>query len=226
MVVGAHRGPGDGGQRRRDVRGGDLRGGDVQFSGWFLVYVAVLGLSVYALVGGLAVVRVGDVAAAFSPRTPTRTAGGLLVAFGVLFAALWLAEIVPAALAGQPLATATDAGLPTNPAYLLDLAIFLPAMIVAGVLLWRRRPLGYVLAVPLYAFGAVMGTAVLAMVVALAARGEPFAVPPAVVMGAVTVVKVAVGVRLLTVLRGPARDPAPSAAAGVSGHADAVREAR
>jgi hypothetical protein len=188
-----------------------LYAGFVHFSGWFLVYVAVLGLSVYALVGGLAVLRVDRVGAAFSARAPTRTAGGLLVAFGVLFAVLWMAEIVPAALAGAPLASAAEAGLPTNPVYLLDLAIFLPAMIVAGVLLWRRRPLGYVLAVPLYVWGAVMGAAVLGMFVSLAATGEPFAVLPVVLMGVAAAVKLAVGVWLLAALRGAGSAAVPSA---------------
>ena len=77
-----------------------LYAGFLHFSGWFLVYVAVLGLSVFAVIGGVAVLDQGTVAAAFSSRTPTRLAGGLLVGLGALFSLLWLSEIVPAAAAG------------------------------------------------------------------------------------------------------------------------------
>lgn len=174
-----------------------LYAGYLHFSGWFLVYVAVFGLSVYALVAGLTSLRPTALPAAFPDHVRVRWAGRLLVTLGVLFGAMWLSEIVPAALAGRPLPSAAEAGLVTNPVHLLDLGIVLPAMVLTGVLLVRRRPLGYLLAAPLYVFGAVMGMAVLAMFASLAAAGEPVAAAPVALMGAVVAVEVAVLSRLL-----------------------------
>jgi hypothetical protein len=187
-----------------------LYAGFLHFSGWFLLYVAVLGLSVFALIGGLAALNSDSVAAAFSARTPARLAGGLLVGLGVLFALLWLSEIVPAAIAGAALPSAVEAGLTTNPVYLLDLAIFLPAMVLVGLLLIRRRPLGFTMAVPLYVWGAVMGIAVLAMFVSMAAHGEAFAVPPVVMMGVTAAIKSAMALRLISVI-GPEQAAKPEA---------------
>jgi hypothetical protein len=187
-----------------------LYAGFLHFSGWFLLYVAVLGLSVFALIGGLAALNSDSVAAAFSARTPARLAGGLLVGLGVLFALLWLSEIVPAAIAGAALPSAVEAGLTTNPVYLLDLAIFLPAMVLVGLLLIRRRPLGFTMAVPLYVWGAVMGIAVLAMFVSMAAHGEAFAVPPVVMMGVAAAIKSAMALRLISVI-GPEQAAKPEA---------------
>lgn len=177
-----------------------LYAGFLHFSGWFLVYVAVLGLSVYALIGGLVALPAERVAAAFSDRAPVRLAGGLLVALGLAFAALWLAEIVPSALAGEPLPSATEAGLVTNPVHILDLAILLPAMVLTGVQLRRGRPVGYLLVVPLYGFGIVMSAAILGMFASLAVAAEPVLVPVAVVMIVVAGVQVWVLARLLSTL--------------------------
>lgn len=173
-----------------------LYAGFLHFSGWFLVYVAVFGLSLYTLVAGLTSLRPTALPAAFPDHVRARWAGRLLVMLGVLFAAVWLSEIVPAALVGRS-PSAAEAGLVTNPVHLLDLGIVLPAMVLTGVLLVRRRPVGYLLAVPLYAFGAVMGMAVLAMFASLAAAGEPVATAPVALMGAVVAVEVAVLSRLL-----------------------------
>lgn len=174
-----------------------LYAGFLHFSGWFLVYVTVLGLSVFALVGGIASLDPASVRAALSDRAPLRATGTLLVVLGLLFAALWLAEIVPAILAGEAPPSAVTAGLVTNPVHLLDLALFLPAMVLTGVWLRRDRAVGAVLVVPILTFGVVMGVAVLAMFVSLAIDGQGFEVVPIVLMAGAAGVKLAVLVRML-----------------------------
>ena len=56
---------------------------------------------------------------------------------------LWLSEIVPDLLAGRASTSADDWQVPTNPVHVLDLAFYLPAVIVSGVLLLRRHRFGY-----------------------------------------------------------------------------------
>ncbi|WP_307042428.1 hypothetical protein [Agromyces ramosus] len=68
--------------------------------------------------------------------------GGFLIASAVLFAVLWLSEIIPDLLAGRASTSASTWEIPTNPVHVLDLAIFLPAVFLSGLLLLRRRPLG------------------------------------------------------------------------------------
>jgi len=114
----------------------------VQFGPLFLVWVAVLGLSFFALAGGLATLDMAVVKAGFSNQSAA-VPGWFLIAVGVLFAFLWLSEIVPDLRAGGPSASAADWRIPTNPVHVLDLAVFLPGVVTTGVLLLRRHRFGY-----------------------------------------------------------------------------------
>lgn len=114
----------------------------IHFGPLFLVWVAVLGLSVFAAAGAFAALDV--------PGMRTRTAGirvrlpgWFLIAVAVMFALLWLSAIVPDLLAGRPSTSATTWDVPTDPVHVLDLALFLPAVCASGVLLLRRHRIGY-----------------------------------------------------------------------------------
>jgi hypothetical protein len=113
----------------------------VHFGPLFLPWVAVLGLSLFALIGGLAtLVDRAPVDPAGLARV--RWVGWFLVAVAALFCLLWLREIVPDLLGGKPSASAADWRLPTNPVHVLDLAFFLPAVFVSGLSLLRRGRFG------------------------------------------------------------------------------------
>ncbi len=114
----------------------------IHFGPLFLVWVIVLGLSLFALLGGLAALDPSVVKARFA-GTPVRLPGWFLIVVAVLFALLWLSEIVPDLLAGRPSTSAASWNVPTNPVHVLDLAFFLPAACLSGVLLLRHHRLGY-----------------------------------------------------------------------------------
>ncbi|KRE41580.1 hypothetical protein ASG74_13755 [Knoellia sp. Soil729] len=114
----------------------------INFGPLFLVWVAVLGLSIFALIGVVATVDRPAVTQRFATQRLPGPAWVLIVV-PAFFVLLWLAEIVPDLLSGGPSRSATAWNVPTNPVHVLDLAFFLPAAISSGVLLRRRRPLGY-----------------------------------------------------------------------------------
>ena len=114
----------------------------IHFGPLFLVWVAILGLSIFTLVGALATADMPAIKQRFAGRAMPRPAWFLIVV-AVLFVLLWLSEIVPSLLAGDPSRSARDWNVPTNPVHVLDLAFFLPAAVTSGILLLRRRPLGY-----------------------------------------------------------------------------------
>jgi hypothetical protein len=114
----------------------------IHFGPLLLVWVAILGLSIFALVGALATADMPAIKQRFAGRAMPRPAWFLIVV-AVLFLLLWLSEIVPSLLAGDPSRSARDWNVPTNPVHVLDLAFFLPAAVTSGILLLRRRPLGY-----------------------------------------------------------------------------------
>jgi len=123
----------------------------IHFGPLFLAWVAVLGLSFYALLGALTTADLTTVSRWFGNRT-MRVTGWTLVISGVAFALLWLSRIIPDLLAGRASTSAVDLNLPTNPVHVLDLALFLPAVLASATLLLRRRPLGYVTAPGLLLF--------------------------------------------------------------------------
>ena len=114
----------------------------IHFGPLFLVWVAVLGLSVFALLGSLATVDARAIHARLVGRS-LRWPGWFLIVAAALFALLWLREILPDLLAQRPSRSASQWNTPTNPVYVLDLAVFLPAVATSGVLLLRRHRWGY-----------------------------------------------------------------------------------
>ena len=114
----------------------------IHFGPLFLVWVAILGLSIFALVGAPATADMPAIKQRFAGRAMPRPAWFLIVV-AVPFVLQWLSEIVPSLLAGDPSRSARDWNVPTNPVHVLDLAFFLPAAVTSGILLLRRRPLGY-----------------------------------------------------------------------------------
>jgi hypothetical protein len=136
---------------------------DIHFNSLFLVYVAILGLSFYTLVGSIIHIHLDDLRNSFSANTPARLVSGFLLVLGIMFYLLWLREDIPALITGNIPSSITEANLPTNPVHILDLGLYLPAMLLTAILLWRRKLLGYLLAGPLLVFVILMGTAILAI---------------------------------------------------------------
>jgi hypothetical protein len=145
----------------------------VHFNFLFPVYVATLGLSFYALLGSAISLGVSDLAPRFAANNQAKPVSIYLMIVGLLFGFLWLADILSALLAGRAPESISEVGLPVNPVHVLDLALLLPGMIVTSVLLRRRRPLGFLFAVPLMVFAAVMGVAIISMSIVMNARGVP-----------------------------------------------------
>ncbi len=112
------------------------------FNQLFLAYVALLGLSLWSLVSALLDPRPLVVA---DSRLPARGIAGFIVAVVALNALAWLRSVVPA-LGEDPPGFLDGTGLTTNPIYVQDLAVWLPALAIVAVLLWRRRPSGVFLA--------------------------------------------------------------------------------
>lgn len=104
------------------------------FNPLFLLYVAMLGLSVFGLAGLLVHgIRLGRV----DPGALGRWVAGFIAVIVVLNAILWLSDVVPALFADEPTAILEGTGLTTSPVYVQDLAFWLPAMLVLAIGLAR-----------------------------------------------------------------------------------------
>jgi hypothetical protein len=177
----------------------------IHFNSLFLVYCAVLGLSSYALIT-LAI----DLGRRVEPvdRGGARLAGGFLVVLGSVFASMWLAEDVPALLHAVPPKTLVDNGLFTNPVHIIDLSFVLPAHVVAGVLVWKGRSAGQLLAPIVLAFGVMMAASIGGMMLVIHLTGGEAAPFVTIAMFVVAAITLLVLVRLLR--RRPAELLAPA----------------
>lgn len=169
----------------------------VHFGPWFPVYVATLGCSFYALTGAAGHLVRDDLSTWFGPRVPFRVPAAFLMFFGVMFATLWIGEILPALVAGRTPQSIEQASLPVNPVHVLDLALLLPGMMATSVLLWRRRPTGYLFSVPLLVFSAIMGVAIEAMAALMALSDIAVPAPMVGIVGAVTLASLALAAAVL-----------------------------
>lgn len=81
----------------------------IHFGPLFLVWVAALGLSIFALIGGLVTADREAIKRRFAGRASTGTAV-FLILVSAIFAFLWLSEIVPDLIAGNSSSSANSAG--------------------------------------------------------------------------------------------------------------------
>ena len=128
-----------------------------QFNDFFLVHVALFGLSIFALVLALANLDVTGIAGRFRQHTPVRWISAILLFLAVGLGAMWVVSSLRFAITGEP-PTESRLVLPTagtHLGYVLDLSLLVPGYALAAVLLWRRHAWGYVLATLLLTSGAV-----------------------------------------------------------------------
>lgn len=166
----------------------------------FLVYVAVFGCALYAVALGLVDTDAAAVRAALRTTQSARPMARFFVVTAILVSALWLAEEVTALVRGEVPPTLIQMETGTNVVHVFDLAVVMPAFVIAAVLLWRDRPWGYVLAGLLLVKAATIGAAVLAMMWFMAQAGFAVAAPLAVFFAALTTSAVALAWHLLRAL--------------------------
>jgi hypothetical protein len=118
------------------------------YTPFYLAYVAIMGLSIYSLIGLLLGVRLEALADAVKPGMPVRFIA-LVLAMPLLLVPIWVMGI------WQGIRT-QQAG-PADLVFVLDLAILIPAMTLAAVQIWRRRPAGYLLGGVLLVKAAISG---------------------------------------------------------------------
>ena len=110
---------------------------------FFPLYVASVSLAIVILILVLAPLDVASLARRCRRDTPTRTIGGYFVFVGVGLSFVWTAMWAAYVFAGRPTPVEPEA---FKIVAALDLSLMVPALTWGGVLLWNRRPWGYVLA--------------------------------------------------------------------------------
>ena len=111
----------------------------------FLLYVVLVAVSGGALLDGIVRLEPPAWTRPVAGRLERGT-GWFLVVVALLFATLWLAALLPFTLCGARPESEGPGGAPF-PVFVLDLAVVLPCVLLVGLLLLDRRPIGRPLAV-------------------------------------------------------------------------------
>lgn len=140
----------------------------VQFNAMFLVYTTLLACSIFALIGGLTTLDWPVDRSVFGRSWPRRSVVAFLGVVVVVFLLLWMSDIVPALIDGAQPESLAESSTPTNGVEVLDLSLLLPGGALVAYWVWRAESRGYVFATGLVTYVALLGLALVAMIVGLA----------------------------------------------------------
>ena len=156
----------------------------VHFNPMFLAYCAVLGLSFYGWITALGYLSPDEVAQKFSSRAPRIPIISVFLFIAVSAAWREITDIVAAIRSGQTPAAIAQTGQFTDPIHVIDLCFLLPALVIAAVLLLRRKEKGLVLAPVLSVVIILISIEVVAIILVMINKGLSSDYRPAVSFGA------------------------------------------
>jgi hypothetical protein len=169
------------------------------YNGFFFVYIALVGLPIYAFIGIVTHIPIEAFRSQLKANFPEKLVSLYLMSVAVLVTAVWI-NFLLRAIATQTLSEGI------NTVFVLDLALLLPAFMLSAIQLWRRRPLGYLLSGILLVKAVTLGLSiVLGKIVAYVQLGI-FSVGRVGLFGILTLVGIVV---LVVYLRNVQAEPHP-----------------
>ncbi|NTW04447.1 MAG: hypothetical protein HGA19_24820 [Oscillochloris sp.] len=145
---------------------------NVAYNNLFLVYVVLCSASLFALILAYHATDLPALQAHFLPSLPRRGPALFMLASGLVTLMIWLGPLLSALLQGQPPALLGSSTTMVTDA--LDLGIITPATIMAGVLILRRAPLGYLIACSLLVLEMLLAPLIAAQTVSQVLAGVSF----------------------------------------------------
>jgi hypothetical protein len=142
-----------------------------RFNDLFLVHIALLALSIWATAFAVAGIDVATVVRSLDRSRSGRWVGAFLALVGAVLGGLWIVLSIRFALTGKLMADIPIRGI--HLVFAIDLALLVPALVVAGVLCWRRTAVGVLFAAVMTVMGALYQVNLLAAGVFQADAGVP-----------------------------------------------------
>jgi len=173
----------------------------LHFNQLFILYCAILGLSFYSFVYFILSAHKVNTAELFSDKISTRSTGVFLIVIAVLFYFIWLSELIPSINQNVTPKSVIESGLLINPVHVLDLAICLPALLLTGIALIKKRSIGFLLAPAMLIFCIFMAIAIAAMVLVMKSKGLDTDFVLFTIFGIITVISIFILVRYVRTLK-------------------------
>lgn len=144
----------------------------VAWNEFFLGYVALLALSLFTLVGGIARIDEDRIHRELHGHISPIVYSIFLWVIALGLSLLWLIDLVPPMIDGTPPTIVAELGEQATVSHAIDLAVVVPALTIAGYWLWQERPWGYVFAGIVLLLGALLAPTITAMTIVLILEGE------------------------------------------------------
>ena len=173
----------------------------LHFNSLFIDYCFILGLSFYSLIYFVITSLHENISGWFSSKVPTQSTGIFLIVISLLFYFIWLSEIIPAILLNQTPQSVVESGLLINPVHVLDIAICLPALLITGIALIKKRSIGFLLAPTMLIFCIFMALAIAAMVIVMKSKGLESDMVLFSIFGIITGVSIFILIRYIRALK-------------------------
>lgn len=126
------------------------------YNNLFMAYIALFAASLYGLILTLLSFDLQTLASHFGTGLPRKGIGIFLIVSGIILSLIWLVlSIVPAWFANR--APVEAHYYTTFTTAIIDIGIVAPALILAGVLIRRGHPLGYLLSSCMLIFTCILG---------------------------------------------------------------------
>ncbi len=129
------------------------------FNSFFLIYVALFTLALFALLLGLPYLDVRGVAAEFKASTPVIWLSGYMGLVSIILGVFHVVISLDYVFTGQIPEIVINVGHPTNLIAALDLSLVVSFGFLGAIWLWLKQPWGYVLALIWNVKGGVYTTA-------------------------------------------------------------------
>ncbi len=126
------------------------------YNNLFLVYIFIFSASLYGLILALLSFDLATLPSHFGAGLPRMGIGIFLITSGVILSLIWLMlSIIPALIAGK--APPEAYYYTTFTTGIIDIGMVAPALILAGVLIRRNLPFGYLLSSTMLIFTCILG---------------------------------------------------------------------
>lgn len=143
------------------------------YNSLFLAYVALMSASFFAFTLTMMSFNIEQMNRSFNPKLPVKFIGGVLIFVAVLVALMWLKRILsPIGAVPEGLEHYTTLIIQA-----LDLGFIIPAAILGGILIIKRKAFGYLLSSVIIVKEAALLTVIIAMLISQKAAGVKIGVP-------------------------------------------------
>jgi hypothetical protein len=116
------------------------------FNWFFLIYTALLGLSIFALIFGLVNLDMNGIMQAVRERMPIKWIAAYMLFIATSLTAIYVLQSLGFIFTGEIPAIVTRTGHPTSIVFALDLTLLVPFLSLGAIWLLRHKAWGFVLA--------------------------------------------------------------------------------